>query len=45
MRKGEVKGINAKYGRIKAKRPKWESKNDMSREGKKNIIFRRGWGE
>jgi hypothetical protein len=36
MRKREEKGkINAKQGRIKAKRPQWESKNDMSRKGEK----------
>jgi hypothetical protein len=36
MRKGAVKGIIiAKLGRIKAKRPQWELKNDMSQKGEK----------
>jgi hypothetical protein len=45
MRKGEVNGENnCKKGRIKAKRPRWESKNDVSREGEK-ISFSEGGGE
>ncbi len=35
--------INAKWERIKAKRPQWESKIDMSREGEK-MSFSRGGG-